>query len=608
MNITKKLSFLLLLSLLIFSSCKKDDNTEPTTIDQGVTFTPINNPTNDIVVIVDGSLSGVVLDDNHQPLADAEVRVGPNTVFSDANGVFTFKNIPLNEKGALVTAHKDGYFYNSKFIRPELNEMAYTKFKLIEKTLAGSIQTNNGGDVFTNGDAKVTFTANSIKTASGVPYNGNVNVYATWLDPTGADLALEMPGDLRATNTSGEQVQLMTYGMIGVELEGDGGEALNIADGQTATIELPVPNELLGSAPSTIPLWHFNEASGIWEEDGEATLQNGKYIGSVSHFSFWNVDVPNAGINITGRILNESGGIQDLLVKIEDNSGVVVGFGYTNENGQFEGAVPQDIELIITVFDNCGDVLFTGPIGPFSEDAILDAIILDNSATSSSITLTGMLVDCDQNIVSNGYVIAEFSGTNIILQLDENGAFNSTIGNCNASELSLIGVDLTNLKESDPLVANISGQSDFDAGTINVCEQLAEYFVSTIGDNTVNYPTEDWDIYTNTPYAAFDVSAVNISDPVPPSFLTKVSMEVAPTVNVATPISYYVASYEDNKPACGPNINFEPVSCDGTSITFTSYEWTNPGDVIEATYEGTVPDMDTGEMIDVSGSFRFIKD
>ncbi len=605
MNNLKKYSFLLLLFLLVFSSCKKDPIEGDTIPKTGFTNTEIPA----LKSIVDGSFTGVVLDDNHQPIADAEVRVGPNSIRSDANGVFSFKNIPLDEAGALVTAHKDGYFYNSKFIRPALNKMAYTKFKLIEKTLAGSMQASTGGNISTNGDAKVTFPANSIKTAAGSLYNGNVNVYATWLDPTGADLALEMPGDLRATNTNGEEVQLMTFGMIGVELEGDGGEALNIADGQTATIELPVPNEILSSAPSTIPLWHFNEASGIWEEEGEATLQNGKYVGTVSHFSFWNVDVPNAGIDITGRVLNEAGGIQDLLVKIEDNSGVVVGFGYTNENGQFAGAVPQDTELTITVFDNCGNVLFTGPIGPFSEDAVLEAIILDNSVASSSIAITGTLVDCDQTVITNGYIIADYGITSSIVPVDENGVFNSTINTCSSSELTLTGIDLINLKESDPVVADITGLSEFDAGTISVCEQLEQYFVSTVADTTWNYVPGEWDIYTNTPYAAFDVYGTNTLNTSPAFFVTRVAIaqNEIPVLNVATPITTYVGFFRDDKAACGPNTNGVNVDCNST-VTFTAYEWTNPGDVIEASYEGVVPHFETGEMIEVSGSFRFVKD
>ncbi|MFK7808785.1 MAG: carboxypeptidase-like regulatory domain-containing protein [Saprospiraceae bacterium] len=604
MNITYKLSFLLLLSLLVFSSCKKDQITEEEMI---ISSTP--------EIIVDGSLSGVILDDNHQPLAGAEVRVGPDMVISDVNGVFFFRNIPLDKKGALITAEKDGYFYNSKFIRPSLNKMAFTKFKLIEKTLSGTIQAGTGGDITTNGDAKVTFPANGIKTASGAAYNGNVNVYATWMDPTGDDLLLEMPGDLRATNIQGDQVQLATYGMISVELEGDGGEPLNIADGQTASIELPVPSELAGSAPTTIPLWHFNEASGIWEEDGQATLQNGIYVGTVDHFSTWNVDVPFAPINLTGRILNESGGIEGLLVKITNSEGIVVGFGYTNEDGQFEGFVPEDEGLTITVFDSCGDVLFTEEIGSFSENTLLDAIILDNSAGNNSINVSGTLADCDQNTISNGYVIAEFAGISTILQVDENGVFNTTISTCGTNEITLIGFDLTNIRTSDPVTTDITGLQNLDAGVISVCEDLTEFFISNIGDKSWNYPLDDLGIYIFNPGGTFefDILATTAGNPTIGLFLTGIKLYDAPTVNTPIQFDSFQGQTSNNNATdaqnggCGPNVNGVPVPCDVT-VTFTAFAWENPGDLVEATYEGEIANPLSGEVYEVSGSFRLIKD
>ncbi len=242
----KKLILPLVVLLLAFSSCKKDEITDETVI--------INPPA---TVFVSGSISGVVLDANHQPLLGANVSVGSSTVISDENGVFIFRDIQLADRGALVTAEKEGYFYNAKFVRPTLNKMSFTKFKLTEKALSGSFESTLGGTITTNGNAKVSLPANGIKMENGGAYNGEVNVYATWIDPTGEDLYLEMPGDLRGMNTTEEQVQLTSYGMIGVELEDNSGQALNLADGQTATIEMPIPNTLLGNAYGSSNQWLY---------------------------------------------------------------------------------------------------------------------------------------------------------------------------------------------------------------------------------------------------------------------------------------------------------------------------------------------------------------
>jgi ABC-type sulfate transport system permease subunit len=101
-----------------------------------------------------------------------------------------------------------------------------------------------------------------------------------------------MPGNLTGITINNEQKILQTYGMIAVEMEGSSGEALNIAGSKQATISFPIPSAMLANAPATIPLWHFDETIGVWKEEGTATKQGNAYVGVVTHFSFWNCDVP----------------------------------------------------------------------------------------------------------------------------------------------------------------------------------------------------------------------------------------------------------------------------------------------------------------------------
>ena len=208
MKFIKSIGLLTLFALLALSSCRKDKITED---DQ------IINP--EPAVFFNGSISGVIVDESEEGVPNAEVTFGTNSMTTDENGYFLFKNVSINEKGSLVTAEKEGYFYNAKFVGSRLNKTNYTKIKMIEKVLSGSFEATLGGAVSTNGGANVQFNNNSIKTEGGGLYAGTVNVYATWLDPTANDLGQRAPGDLRAMNTADEQVQLTTYGMIGVELE-----------------------------------------------------------------------------------------------------------------------------------------------------------------------------------------------------------------------------------------------------------------------------------------------------------------------------------------------------------------------------------------------------
>ena len=386
-------------------------------------------------------------------------------------------------------AEKDGYFYNAKFVGSQLNKLNFTKIKMIEKVLTGTFQSDQGGVVMIENGSSVNFPADGIRQEAGGSYSGTVNVYATWLDPTAPDLTQRMPGDLRAMNAQEEQVQLTTYGMIGVELEGDAGEALNLADGQTAVIEVPVPSELLANAPATIPLWYFNKSSGYWEEEGTATLEGDKYVGMVSHFSFWNCDDPNFFVYIDGLITDEGIGIQGLLVEITLASNGLSASGYTDQDGLYSGYVPKDEPLIMMIFNACGEEIHSENIGPFNVNTTLMPVNVNGN--TNTLSITGNVVDCNNEPVTNGYVLVYVGTQYNFLQLDNNGSISSTINICDVTSISIKAHDLDDLKQSELVVHDVSGLDNLDLGEITACEDYDEYLnfsINGVSNNAVIDP------------------------------------------------------------------------------------------------------------------------
>jgi len=69
-----------------------------------------------------------------------------------------------------------------------------------------------------------------------------------------------------------------------------------IASDKKATITMPLSGLLSAAPPTSIPLWYFNESNGLWKQDGTATKTGNTYVGEVSHFSWWNCDLPNATV------------------------------------------------------------------------------------------------------------------------------------------------------------------------------------------------------------------------------------------------------------------------------------------------------------------------
>ena len=82
-----------------------------------------------------------------------------------------------------------------------------------------------------------------------------------------------------------------TYGMLSVNLFSPAGEQLNINPDFPATLTFPV-DVSTPNAPTEIPLWYFDEAVGYWKEQGIATKVGNQYIAEVTHFTWWNCDLP----------------------------------------------------------------------------------------------------------------------------------------------------------------------------------------------------------------------------------------------------------------------------------------------------------------------------
>lgn len=453
----KNLSFLFLLTALVLSSCVKE---------------PIEPDPIKIIpeVLINASLNGTVIDESRIPIENAIIRSGSNTTESDINGVFSFNNIQVNQNGAKISIEKEGYFNNTKVVFTKSNKTSISNILLIEKKVTSTFTASTGGTSTMNGGATVSIPAEGVKLEDGTIYSGDVAVYATWLDPTADDLNLRMPGDLRASNSDDEAVKLVTYGMMGVELEGVNGEALNIADGQSATIEFPVPASLLSSAPATIPLWHFDEATGYWIEEGEATLTGNKYVGTVSHFSFWNVDVPYDFIHINGTITDQDqAAISDLAIQISMNSNGETAYGYTDFDGVYEGYVPKDETLTMKVLDICGMEIYVEEIGPFSDDSNIPTIVISNSS-ANFLTVYGMLQDCNNEVETNGYVYVNIEGSwNNYIDVDSDGNFNGTISVCDQMEIMVSGVSLDPFSQGTSTVHDIEGVTELNVGTLVTC-------------------------------------------------------------------------------------------------------------------------------------------
>ncbi len=489
----KNIAFLSLLCLLLFS-CRKDSDTDLTTTKDYVP--PI------IEINVNASIEGIILEESGAPVDQAMVRIGNQTTTTNREGLFVIRDIIMNQSGTLLSVEKEGFFDGSMRFFPKEDSKNFATLTLLEKQIIGTIDPATGGELSSSEGILLNFPPNSVVDANNQTYTGTVSVAARWLNPEAENLFEIMPGNLQGVNQEGDEVALISFGMMAVELLDDSGNELQLGNGQKATLSFPLSGDYLSKAPAEIPLWHFDENSGLWEEEGKAILQGNYYVGDVAHFSFWNCDDPYPLIRLSGRVLaNTVSGdtlpLANALVRIS-TSNLVSGFGYTDKNGYFTGKVPagESLDLIIkNQSANCNKIVYSTNLDPIDTDTDLGDIWVD-IPTDDIIEISGSLFDCNSAPLTDGWVKIILDGE-ISFHYVYANTFNISIYNCNdATELEIAGLDFNSLEQSSSITLNIENQ--ISAGTIEVCGTvLTDILRFTLDGNEVFLPSQIYKINDN---------------------------------------------------------------------------------------------------------------
>ena len=472
--------FLFICYLLFFVSCQKD---ERRTIN--IDTAP------DLTTKVQSSVSGFVTDENDAAVNGAAVSAGNMNTITDKYGYFEIRNVQVVKEAAVVTINNPGYFKSIKTYIAGDSKAAFFRIKLLPKTNAGKIDAAAGGSVNLANGLTVTLPANGVINAStNAAYTGQVNIAVKWIDPTGNDMNRVMPGDLRGVDNNGAAKILTSYGMAAVELTNASGDLLQIATGKKASLSFPIPVSIAGNAPASIPLWYFDETNGLWKEEGSAAKSGNNYVGEVSHFSFWNCDVPTSYV-LFNCIVKDANGhpVPGAMVKIsvvgDPNTGRD---DYTDSSGYIGGAVPNNTQLLLEVFDYnicSNDLFYSQNFTTTNIEISLGTITLPANNTA---TITGNVLNCSSNPVTNGYVIMKMAGTNYRYPVNDKGIFSFTATSCNNNPSAILIAEDNDARQqtgSPVTLTVIAGNNN--AGTLSACGISNEQFINyTI--NGVSYP------------------------------------------------------------------------------------------------------------------------
>ena len=576
MKSINKIIVLFFFVTVILGSCRKDEDIFETPSETKLEIPQIN---------VTAPVLGIVTDISGTPLSNAAITIdGQLMGMTDLNGVFILEEMQLNAYGSHIEATIDGYFQGSTFIQPMENKRAYTHIQLIEKQLTINFESSDGINFNTNGGASVSIPSNAIVDSEGNNFQGEVNAFAYWLSPTDSPTAGTMPGDLRAVDSNSEFKQLQTFGMITVELEDNAGNKLNIKDGFLAELEFPIPSSILGMAVPEIPLWHFDQESGYWIEEGNAILVDGNYVGEVSHFSTWNVDLPQDFIELSGVLIYENGNPANNEKVVFYDSDLNSGGTFTDQDGNFSLKVPKDKNLVMKI-EYCNSLFFEKEVGPYSQDEFFELINLEEPIVSTVI-VNGRLLNCAGQALTNGFVkVTLENGKFEVWYPNENGAITGFLHACeDFMQVDFIAYNFDDEEVSEPVQMTIVSGLEFDMGSISTCELLQEYLIVRIDGNWIQNTQPSWTDDGNNNYELMNNGGSYIFNwDVPLSLNTNIS-----------PSNFIANTLWHECPMSG---------CNSIKVEFIKLpEFV--GDYCTGVISGTVADSNTGAIVRIIGSFN----
>lgn len=254
------------------------------------------------------NVSALILSSNGNALAAAEIVIAGQTFKTDGFGKAAFTvQIPKSATHVVVVVKKDGFI--SQSMRIEAGQLEQLSANLLNVKQTVSIAKIEEAQVIQSvyQNAQITIPENAFVLPNGQPATGAVTVAFTPWDITAADLNA-MPANGVARDAQGNIVNLISAGMITATFTNAAGQKLQLAAGKTADIQMDLPVASINNQKllvgSSIPMWHFDEAKGLWIEEGVgqvvASLSSATGLAvhaTVSHFSTWNWDFKfaNAG-------------------------------------------------------------------------------------------------------------------------------------------------------------------------------------------------------------------------------------------------------------------------------------------------------------------------
>lgn len=297
------------------------------------------------------AVRGTVTSAAGAPVEGVKVTAGSQSATTNAAGQYTLR-APAGQ--AVLRFSKTGFVDGLERLEVGASRATQLDAILLPRATPVPIDATAGGEVTTTRGAKVVVPPSALVDKNGAPVTGSVNVILTPIDPSRDEEVRAAPGEFLA-NQANQPTMIESYGMVDITIEKDN-EKVQVAPGKELELRIPAP--ATGTPLETTVLWSFDEAKGVWVDEGTATYDPATrtYVAKAKHMSFWNADQPYTATCVCGIVYDKQTNqpLTGSRVVARGTSYFGTSEGSTGDDGKFCLAVRKDSDVSVAAYHKSG--------------------------------------------------------------------------------------------------------------------------------------------------------------------------------------------------------------------------------------------------------------
>lgn len=415
------------------------------------------------------NIMGIVQNENNFPIEGAKVIFNGQSTQTDKNGVYLFASVQVSSRHNLIRIEKAGFLPGIRVFTTGEPALLRQFTVLIKKETGGA--TLGYGANIENGDYSIKIPTGSIFSESGNPYtsSGYITLHYFSYYFIGREHA---PGNFVGYSLSNVPHKLRSFGMIYLDYRAQNESQLQIGNGQSITLSVKIHYDVLDEAPSKIPLWYFDYATGYWQEAGFALREGDKYVGTIKRFGLWGFNYGEPAVVVSGKVTYDDGARYNIPIyfshlKSQCNHNPR---DYTNYDGSFSTWIPNKSPNQLSFYTENAQVYKSGEFSPCQQNCNLGNINLSIYGTNQ---VTGKVIDCNNQPLKMGYVYRGSSSASpsAFVPVFDGIVFDNIFDTFfNGNNISYTTFDMETLERCNTYTFPLKLSKTLDLGTMVACK------------------------------------------------------------------------------------------------------------------------------------------